>query len=130
MLRSFASIVVAANLLAGCAKPPPPPVWMRTDGRIISGDPALTQQFQIDRTICLGDREKADLSGVTISQGGWAGVAASINRSNAANAVFSGCMAQKGYVQLAADQAAAVHDQLASTIAQRQAIAAQQPPQR
>jgi hypothetical protein len=44
----------------------------------VAGDVALTQQFQLQRTICLADGEKA--------------------RSSAPDAAFLGCMAQKGYM--------------------------------
>jgi len=43
--------------------------------------------FQLDRTVCQGERERADLSGVTVSQGGLAGAVAAVQRSNAADAV-------------------------------------------
>ena len=68
-------------------------------GRPALTDPVLSQQFQIDKTVCLGDREKADLSGVTMTNGG---LVAAQNRSNAADAVLAGCMAQRGYVLVTA----------------------------
>lgn len=80
-------------------------VWIRTDGQRIASDPVNLQQAQIDRTICQGETDKASLSGVTFTGGGMAGVAAAIERDNAAGRVASGCMAAKGYVQVPEDQA-------------------------
>jgi hypothetical protein len=118
--------VVFAVLLTACATKPPP-VWMRTDGLSAVNDPVLGQQFQIDRTVCLGEREKADLSGVTVTQGGLVGIAAAQNRANAADAVAAGCMAQKGYVLVPAEQVPAKQAEfaaIASEKAQREAAAA------
>ncbi|HML06612.1 MAG TPA: hypothetical protein VK430_00590 [Xanthobacteraceae bacterium] len=95
-------------------------VWVRTDGKNAAADPVLAQQFQIDKTICLGEREKADLSGVTVSQGGIAGIVAAQNRANAADAVAKGCMAEKGYVQVPEDQAEAQRQQFADVAAMKQ----------
>jgi len=68
-----------AVMLAGCATTTTPaPVWVRTDGRPVADDVGHAQQFQLQRTVCLGDGEKA--------------------RSNAADAAYLGCMAQKGYM--------------------------------
>jgi len=83
----------------------------------MSSDPVLAQQFQIDKTICLGDREKADLSGVTLANGMLASAIAAQNRSNAADAVFTGCMAQKGYMLVAADQVQAQQAQFMAVAA-------------
>jgi len=87
-------------MLAGCATTPAPSaVWMRTDGRPVAGDAGLTQQFQIHRTICLGDGEKA--------------------RSNAADAAFLGCMAQKGYMLVTAGKTPISQEQYAKLDAEQ-----------
>jgi hypothetical protein len=112
-----AFLFVAAVIVTGCATTPPP-MFVRTDGRSINTDPVLSQQFQLDKTVCLGNREKADLSGVSVSGGGLAGAIAAENRSQAADAVFVGCMAEKGYMLTTADRA----DELA---AENAALAAQ-----
>jgi hypothetical protein len=75
-------------------------VWVRTDGQRITGDPVLTQQVQVDLTICQGELQRANLSGVTVSGGGMAGIAAAIERGEAAKQVGQGCMAQKGYAHV------------------------------
>lgn len=111
-------VAVLALLLAACATKPPP-LWLRTDGQSVANDPVLTQQFQIDRTVCLGERERADLSGVTYTGGGLAGVVAAQNRSNAADAVAQGCMAEKGYLLVPADQAEAKKQELAAIAAEK-----------
>jgi hypothetical protein len=111
------SIVLAVGLAACATKPPP--VWLRTDGTSAAGDPVLAQQFEIDRTVCLGERERADLSGVTVAQGGLIGMAAAQNRANAADAVAQGCMAQKGYILVPAEMAAAKSQELAAIAAEK-----------
>lgn len=122
-------VVLAAATLAACATRPPP-AFVRTDGRPMAGDAVLTQQFQVDKTVCLGNREKADLSGVTVTNGGLAGVAASVQRSNAADAVFTGCMAEKGYMLTTADKADEVAAQNAAIAAQAQRQAVAEAPRR
>src|SRR5579872_3546473 len=52
--------------------------------KAVLGDPVLQQQFEMDRTICQGEMQKANLSGVTFAGGGLAGVAAAAERGQAA----------------------------------------------
>src|SRR5579872_3614079 len=51
--------------------------------KAVLGDPVLQQQFEMDRTICQGEMQKANLSGVTFAGGGLAGVAAAAERGYA-----------------------------------------------
>src|SRR5580704_4683846 len=89
-----------AVMLAGCATTTKPSaVWTRTDGRPVAGDAVLTQQFQIQRTICLGDGDKA--------------------RANATDAAFLGCMAQKGYMLVTADKTPISQEQFAKLDAEQ-----------
>jgi hypothetical protein len=82
----------------------------------------------MDATSCLGERSKAALSGVTVSSGSVAGIAASIERGNAADTVQRGCMADRGYVQVLEEQAEEKHAQLLAVAeARRQQEAAAQP---
>lgn len=124
-----AFLFVAAAILAACTTAPPP-LFVRTDGRSIKTDPVLSQQFQVDKTVCLGNREKADLSGVTVSGGGLAGAIALQNRSQAADAVFVGCMAEKGYMLTTAEKAEEVAAENAAITAQSQRQAVAQAPKR
>jgi uncharacterized lipoprotein YajG len=124
-----ACLFVAAIVLAACATAPPP-MFVRTDGKSIQTDPVLSQQFQVDKTVCLGNREKADLSGVTVSGGGLAGAIAVQNRSQAADAVFVGCMAEKGYMLTTADKADEVAAENAAIAAQSQKQTVAQAPKR
>jgi hypothetical protein len=124
-----AFLFVAAVIVTGCATTPPP-MFVRTDGRSINTDPILSQQFQLDKTVCLGNREKADLSGVTVSGGGLAGAIAAENRSQAADAVFVGCMAEKGYMLTTADKADEVAAENAAIAAQSQKQTVAQAPKR
>jgi hypothetical protein len=113
-------LIVAAlcAALSGCAAAPKM-LWVRADGQRANGNPALITQFELDSTSCLSERNKAALSGVTVSGGGLAGVAAQIDRSNAADTVARGCMAEKGYLQVPEDQAAAKQAELAAIAEQK-----------
>src|SRR5262249_52538122 len=115
----------ALVLLAGCATKPM--AYVRSDGQRISSDPVLSQQFELDKTVCLGERQKADLSGVTVANGSLAGAIAAQERSNSANAVARGCMAQKGYQLVPEEQAEerlAENQTVAAEKARREAAAA------
>ena len=103
--------MVAATALSGCAQKM---TYLRIDGQRGSTDPVLAQQFEIDRTICSGEMQKANVSGVTYTGGGLAGLAAQIERSNAVGQVAQGCMATKGYLMVPEDQAAAKQAELAA----------------
>lgn len=127
-MRSVVALAVAALTLSGCATPS---VYLLADGRAPGSDPVLNQQFEMDRTICNGDMQKANLSGVTVSGGGFAGVAATVERNQAASQVGVGCMASKGYVLVPQDQVATKQQELAAIAAEksrREAAAAAPPP--
>lgn len=108
MLR-LGGVLLASAALAGCAyelsQPQPKMVWLRLDGQRGAGNPFLTKQFETDRTACLG----------TTQQGN--------EPSQAVDAVAKDCMAAKGYIQVAEDQAEAKSQELVATNAQRQAPA-------
>jgi uncharacterized lipoprotein YajG len=111
-------IVALCAALVGCAQAPKM-LWVRTDGQRSAQNPVLVTQYEIDSTSCLGERNKASLSGVTVAQGGFAGLAASIDRSNAADTVQRGCMAEKGYLLVPEDQADAKQAELAAVAEQK-----------
>jgi len=96
--------IISAITLSGCAKDM---AYVRFDGQRSSTDPVLAQQFQIDRAICTGEMQKANVSGVTFTNGGLAGAVAAAERSNAVGQVAQGCMAQKGYDLVPREQAEA-----------------------
>jgi hypothetical protein len=98
--------LIGSILLVGCAEAPVMSL-VRTDGERISGNPKFEQALQIDKTVCLGERQKANLSGVSFSGGGLSGILAQQQRRDAADAVMTGCMAQKGYVLVPAAEAEA-----------------------
>jgi hypothetical protein len=91
-------IVVAAALLGGCASLPPPSsaprvipgVWLRSDGQSGRDNPALAQQFEIDKAACTGPGSPEP------------------DRT---------CMGQRGYILVPQDQAAAKAAELRSMIA-------------
>ena len=108
MLR-LGRVLLASSMLAGCAYeldlPQPRMVWLRLDGQRGTINPALAQQFETDRTACLGATQQGK------------------EPSQAVDAVEKDCMAAKGYIQVPEDQAEAESQQLAATNAQRQASA-------
>jgi hypothetical protein len=69
--------VIACLALTGCATKT---VYILADGRAPGADPVLNQQFEMDRTVCQGELQKADLSGVTFTGGGLAGVCQSASK--------------------------------------------------
>jgi hypothetical protein len=101
--------LIAGLVLSGCAREM---VYLRIDGQRGSTDPVLAQQFEIDRTICQGEMQRANVSGVTFTGGGIAGAVAAAERSNAVGQVAQGCMAQKGYVAVPKEQAEAKQAEL------------------
>jgi hypothetical protein len=108
----------AALLLTACAQQPKM-AWIRADGQRAAGDPVLSHQFQMARTVCLGEREKANLSGVTVTRGGLAGALAAQDRADSADQVGAGCMAEKGYVQVLEDEAEAKRQEFAAIEAEK-----------
>jgi uncharacterized lipoprotein YajG len=120
--------VAAAVLLAGCAAAPKM-LWVRADGQRSSQNPTLATQFELDSTSCLGERNKANLSGVTVASGGIYGIAAAAERSAAADTVQRGCMAEKGYLLVPEEQAAAKQAELAAIAEQNRQKATPPPAQ-
>jgi hypothetical protein len=99
-------VLIAGAVLVGCAvelpqpqlaQQPTPMVWLRLDGQRGADNPALTQQFEMDRKVCLG----------------------SAPENGPIDPEAKACMAQKGYIQVPADQAEAKNRELAAANAQR-----------
>jgi hypothetical protein len=93
------SLVLAALCLVGCAEQPKQ-VFIRTDGQAIRNNAVLTHQFEIDKTICAGDTQKANMSGTQFCRGAMECAMADIARGEQMKDVAKGCMAQKGYVMV------------------------------
>jgi hypothetical protein len=109
----FLGIVALCAALGGCAAAPKM-LWVRADGQRGTENPVLRTQYELDATACLGERNKADLSGVTLTGGGFSGIIAAQNRANAADTVQRGCMAEKGYLLVPEDQAIQKQAELAA----------------
>lgn len=118
MLKTARLIVVGSTLLcAGCsgladldsALPPPDPlVAVRLDGQPIEGNPLHMQALDVDRMICVGEAQKAGLSGSTVYGRGIAPlIVDEIIRDDKVGDVMNGCMAQRGYVLVRASRAEA-----------------------
>lgn len=104
--------------LGGCAAAPKM-VWVRVDGQPAKDNPVLRTQYEVDATACLGERNKAALSGVTFTSGGIAGAVAAVERSDAADTVARGCMAEKGYLLVKEEEAAQKGAELAAIAEQK-----------
>jgi hypothetical protein len=94
-------------------------IYLRANGVPPASDVVLNQQFEMDRTICQGDMQKANVSGVTLASGGMVGVAAAANRNQAVSQVGQGCMAEKGYVLVKEGDAPAKSQELAAIAAEK-----------
>jgi hypothetical protein len=86
-------------LIVGACATAPEPAWLRVDGKPISD-----LQFEADQAAWRGEMQKAKLSstmegGIVLGPNG-----PYSPRQNAISDVYSGCMAQRGYVQRAAPQ--------------------------
>ena len=120
--------LLSGVFLTGCATPPPPdpPIWLRLDGKSSRSDPVLAQQFETDRTICLGQAQQSAVGAPIIYYSGLAGaINASMiqqGRQSALLDVAKGCMAQRGYVLVPTSQAEAKLAELAAN-AKRQTVA-------
>lgn len=126
MLR-FVAVIACTGVLVSCAtKAPAPVIWVRLDGQKMTGNPVLEQKFQTDRTVCMGETQKASMSGAQFCQGIVNCAVAHQVRSDQAGGVFNGCMAEKGYSLELVDLAEAKRAQFeANTLAaQRQATPA------
>jgi hypothetical protein len=93
-------VMLLACLLLGACATAPEPTWLRVDGK-----PVSDLQFEADQAACRGEMQKAKLSsnmesGVVLGPNGLYSP-----RQNAISDVYSGCMAQRGYVQRAAPSA-------------------------
>lgn len=100
-------VAVAAAMLAGCQAAPPPEeqIWLRTDGQSMRANPALAQQFDIDRTICLGETQRAGISAPPIYTDSFIEAAmVSASRDRQMVDVAMGCMAGRGYLLVPASQ--------------------------
>jgi hypothetical protein len=127
MRTSLVMALASATLLAGCAKEM---AYIRYDGQRASTDPVLAQQFQQDAAICQGEMQRANVSGVTFTGGGFAGAVAAAERGNAVGQVAQGCMAQRGYAFVPKEEAEAKLAEFAAVTEEkkRREAALQAPP--
>lgn len=122
-------MVALCAVLGGCAAQPKM-LWLRADGQRAADNPALRTQFELDGTACLGERNKANLSGVSVIGGGLAGMAAAAERSAAADTVQRGGMAEKGYLLVPEDQAESKQAELRLLLSRKSSGRPQQQRQR
>jgi hypothetical protein len=107
MNRILPLLVCMAIVFGGCAEPIKS-VVIRSDGQSMADNPVLRHAYTTDELVCIGEMQKASLSGVTVTGGGGlANYIAQSDRNSAANAVLRGCLAQRGYVIVREDEAAA-----------------------
>ena len=107
--------IMSCLLLTACG---PSLVPVRLDGKSIRGNPVLAQQLNTDNTICQGEAQKANLSGVTLN----GGVAGALARNDQVGVVMNGCMAQRGYAMVPEEQASQHEAAFAANAQSEQAI--------
>lgn len=78
---------------------------IRTDGQPIRGNPKHEASLQVDQTVCLGERQKAQLSGTSFNTSTVGAVIDGIERNRSADTVMAGCLAQRGYLIVPAAEA-------------------------
>lgn len=98
---------------AGCQTTPQEAmIWVRTDGHRLADNPTYSTQFQVDKTVCVGEVQKSAAGAPVIYYRGLAGaIDASIIQQQHQTAyadIMKGCMAGKGYVLVPVSQAPAV----------------------
>lgn len=113
MKGGIAAGIIAATLVSGCQTTPTDSmIFVRTDGRRLAEDPSFGPQFELDKTICIGEVQKSAVGAPIIYYQGLAGaINASMIQSQQGRAmldIMKGCMASKGYVLVPQSQAAAV----------------------
>jgi len=90
--------------------------WVRTDGQRVSGEPKLQTQFEVDRTVCLGEVQKSATGAPIIYYQGLSGaITASmmqIPQQQALVDIMKGCMAGRGYLLVPKTKAEAMAAQL------------------
>jgi hypothetical protein len=105
--RPFIGAILAlAAFAAGCSSSQQKMVYLLPDGRIANNDPALNKQLQADLTICNDEMARSFQQG-DHGDGG-------TSRGKEVSSVGDDCMADKGYTEVRADQAAAKQQQLAA----------------
>jgi len=105
MKRASASIALA--ILAGGCAGTINSVAIRTDGQPIAGNPVLQHAYETDEAICRSEMQEASMSGSTFSNGSLASLVNQMERQDLATEALRRCLAQKGYVIVRQDEAAA-----------------------
>lgn len=122
ILKEVVVLALGAVLLCGCVSRQPDVTyeWVRADGRDANTNSALFQQRRIDATICVGEmnKSKAEMP-PAYSPNMFEQVGMEINQTRTLDAVVSGCMAEKGYLLVPADQVAATRAEFAKASGKR-----------
>lgn len=113
MKLKFAAVAMGMAAVTGCQTTNMQNmIWVRTDGQRGTGNPALSRQFELDRTVCVGEVQKSAVGAPLIYYQGLGGAisAAMIQDQNtrALIDIMKGCMATKGYVLVPQSEAANV----------------------
>lgn len=105
----FAPLFVLAAGLAGCqTMQPVEMIWLRTDGQSQRQNPALAQQFEIDKTVCIGELQKAGLAAPPVYTTSYLDAAlVAAARRGQGDDIVKGCMANRGYLLVPASEAEA-----------------------
>lgn len=81
-------LIVLSVLVAGCAPVAPTQFYYRlSDGQRADANPQIFEKFNVDKTICLGERSKVRAS-----------MTDDLMAGHDLETVMRGCMAQRGYI--------------------------------
>jgi hypothetical protein len=120
----IAVLALTALVLTGCGALGLRFSYVRADGQDIASNPALYQQFNMDRAICQGEMHRNDRA-VTSSA-----IGSDMSRSSSDDLVQD-CMENKGYLVVTEKEAVAQQQELAAKAAEKarlEAEAAAAPP--
>lgn len=114
-MRKSVAFLLMVGLL-GCA-PQVKSLWIRADGQTGRDSPAVEQQFAMDKAVCEGEMQKANMSGSNYCQGLAGCVVAGAVRGQQMETVGKGCMAERGYMLVPEPEAEAKAAELRSIAA-------------
>lgn len=119
-----AALGAAVMLCVVSCAPQVKQIFIRSDGQSVHTNPALMQQGEIDRAICQGEAQKANMSGTNFCRGLADCAVAGAVRNEQMQQVGAGCMASRGYILVPEDQAEAKSVELRALEASKNAAAA------
>jgi hypothetical protein len=90
-------------VLAGCTQQKT--VWVRSDGQPMQDSPGLSERYELDRKICDGQVQTANLSGSSVCGSTAECTTSAVDRGLALRDAGKRCMADRGYMQVPVEEA-------------------------